>query len=87
MPEISRFYGIVIAMYFNDHEPPHFHVRYQCYRAVFNINTLGLITGTLPPRIQAMVVWWAGLYKEQLIDNWELCKNEQTPKHIPPLQR
>jgi hypothetical protein len=49
MPEISRFLGIVITMYFNDHEPPHFHVRYGELRATFSIDALQVLDGQLPP--------------------------------------
>lgn len=55
MPEISRFYGIVIKMYFGDHAPPHFHAEYAEDRAVIGIETLALIGGRLPPRALGLV--------------------------------
>ena len=58
MPEISRFYGIVIQMYFGDHPPPHFHAHYTGQRAVIDIETLAFIDGELPPR--AGVLSWSG---------------------------
>lgn len=56
MPEISRFYGIIIRMYFNDHNPPHFHAAYSGSEAVIDINTLAVIAGRLPPRAMGLVV-------------------------------
>lgn len=87
MPEISRFYGVIIYMYFNDHNPPHFHVKYQEYRASIAIDNLGIQEGELPPRIQGLVVRWGALYKTHLLANWENIKNEQEPDKIPPLRR
>ena len=59
MPEISRFYGIIIKMYFAEHNPPHFHAEYQDYKAEYAIITLDLIAGKLPPRAHALVLEWA----------------------------
>ena len=55
MPEISRFLGIIIRMYFKDHNPPHFHVNYEKYEASININDFGIIDGNLPPRIHPLL--------------------------------
>jgi len=59
MPEISRFYGIVIKMYFDDHNPPHFHAEYGEHEALIEINTLALIAGNLPARAMGLVTEWA----------------------------
>lgn len=59
MPEISRFYGIVIAMFYNDHAPPHFHARYVHYEAQVRIDPMGILEGELPKRATAMVLEWA----------------------------
>ena len=67
MPEISRFLGIVITMYFNEHNPPHFHIRYQDHLAIINIENLTLIDGKLPPRVFSLVIEWAMLHQEELI--------------------
>ena len=56
MPEISRFYGIIIRMYFNDQNPPHFHAVYSGSEAVIDINTLAVIAGQLPPRAMGLAV-------------------------------
>ena len=62
MPEISRFYGIVIKMYFGDHNPPHFHAEYGDKQVVVNLNTLVIIAGKLPPRAMGLVTEWATLH-------------------------
>jgi len=59
MPEISRFLGIVIAMFYNDHAPPHFHVKYNDFRASISLDSLEILEGSLPKRVQALVVEWA----------------------------
>jgi hypothetical protein len=56
MPEISRFFGIVIQMYYNDHAPPHFHVRYGNHRALIAVETLAVLKGELPPRALGLVI-------------------------------
>lgn len=84
MPEISRFLGIVIKMYFSDHNPPHFHAYYGEHEAVFLIDTLEVIEGKLPARVVWLVVEWAELHKKDLQKNWELMKKEKFNK-IKPL--
>jgi hypothetical protein len=59
LPEISRFFGIIVAMFYSDHPPPHFHVRYGSRRAVVDIATLSVLQGSLPPRALGLVVEWA----------------------------
>lgn len=71
MPEISRFLGIVISMYFDDHNPPHFHVRYNEYRAVVDIHTLNILGGILPARVRGLVEEWAELHQGELLSMWE----------------
>ena len=70
MPEISRFLGIVIYMYFNDHNPPHIHVKYEGFRATLNIQTLSLLEGKLPSRVLGLVIEWAELHQHELLTNW-----------------
>jgi hypothetical protein len=69
MPELSRFLGISILMYFDDHNPPHFHVKYTDHRAVISINNLTLLEGRLPARVLGLVMEWAELHKEALLKN------------------
>jgi len=85
MPEISRFLGIVINMYFNDHNPPHFHVRYEDHRAVVGIDPLELREGHLPPRVLGLVMEWAEIYQGELRRNWTALATEGTFTRIPPL--
>ena len=85
MPTISMFYGILIRMYWNDHAPPHFHVEYGEYRAQYLIETLVLSRGQLPRRAHALVLEWAAMYRNELMEDWELCELKQQPKMISPL--
>ena len=70
MPEICRFLGIVISMYFNEHNPPHFHVRYNEFRAVVSIRTLNVVDGHLPARVRGLVEEWAELHQQELMAMW-----------------
>ena len=85
MPEISRFLGIIIAMFHNDHNPPHFHVRYGSYKAMMSIETLAVLEGELPSRIRGLVVEWASLHQTELKEDWELAKQKKELKDIEPL--
>ena len=85
MPTISTFYGIVIAMYWGDHTPPHFDALYGEHEALIEIATLAIIRGSLPRRAQALVLEWAREHREDLLGNWDLCSRNQTPSRIPPL--
>lgn len=82
MPVISRFYGIIIKMFFLDHNPPHFHAIYNEYNALININTLEIIEGDLPKKAEALVLEWAKNYQKDLIEIW----NSQEFKKLPPLE-
>lgn len=84
MPNISFFYGIAISMYFDDHNPPHFHARYQGYEAVVTFDG-ELIKGKLPEKQLKMVQVWAEIHKEDLLTNWELLKDGSAEK-IEPLR-
>jgi Domain of unknown function (DUF4160) len=71
VPELCRFLGITIAMYFDDHNPPHFHVHYNEHRALMEIQTLNIISGSLPARIRGLVEEWAELNQEALLNMWQ----------------
>lgn len=86
MPIISRFFGMVIRMFFNEHAPPHFHVEYAEYKGVINIRTLELTEGKLPRRALELVRDWAELHQEELMRDWELCQQHQQPVQIAPLE-
>ena len=66
MPEISRFLGIVIAMYYNEHNPPHFHARYGNFKIEISIKTLTILAGKLPPKALGLVMEWATLHQDDL---------------------
>jgi hypothetical protein len=86
MPEISRFLGIVIRMYFFDHEPPHFHASYAGQEARVGIDPIVLLGGGLPPRSFALVVEWATLHQGGLLDNWLRLHSDAPPRRIAPLE-
>lgn len=85
MPEICRFFGIIIRMFFDDHEPPHIHVEYQGYKAVFDL--MGNITGgDLQSRTAVRLVReWIDLRSKELRQNWELAQAGKELKKISPL--
>jgi len=85
MPEISRFFGIVIKMYFADHPPPHFHAEYGEHGAVIDIHTLTVIGGDIPPRALGMVIEWASQHRRELLDLWDRAAHNQPLYKIPPL--
>lgn len=85
MPEISRFFGIVIRMYFDDHLPPHFHAEYGEYKAVVEIQSLIVIGGYFPPRALGLVVEWATLHRDELLEVWDRAVKLQPLPKIPPL--
>jgi hypothetical protein len=86
MPEICRFLGIIITMYYGDHAPPHFHVRYNDYMALVDIQNLRLLEGKLPPRVMGLVMEWATLHQEALIANWQRAVSYQPVEPIAPLE-
>ncbi|MBI3609551.1 MAG: DUF4160 domain-containing protein [Nitrospirae bacterium] len=85
MPEISRFYGIVIYIFFREHDPPHFHAIYGEHEALIGIQTLSVFAGRLPARSLGLVVEWAELHKEELMEAWTRARNHQLPNKIEPL--
>jgi hypothetical protein len=86
MPEISRFYGIVVGMFYDDHPPPHFHVRYGRYQAVMTIHEFAVTHGRLPPRALGLVVEWATKHRAELLRNWEAIENGRRIRKITPLE-
>ena len=85
MPEISRFYGIVIAMFYSEHNPPHFHARYGKNKIAVEIRTLRVLEGTLPPRAMGLVMEWASQHQDELLANWEEARDDRPPRTIDPL--
>ena len=86
MPEISRFYGIIIAIFYDDNNPPHFHARYGKQKVAIAIKTLNVLEGKIPARALGMTIEWASMHKEELLKDWELAKNNQPPNKIEPLK-
>jgi hypothetical protein len=86
MPEISRFFGIVIRMYVNDHFPPHFHAVYGEFEALINIETLAVYRGDLPRRALALVHEWAEQHRDEIRDDWERARKGETLQPIAPLE-
>jgi len=85
MPTISAFYGILIRMYFNDDAPPHFHARYGEFEATVAIETLEIIEGELPSRALILVREGAMMHREELREDWRLCRTNSVPEKIDPL--
>jgi len=86
MPELSRFYGIIIRMFYGDHPPPHFHAAYQGEQVQVDINTLEVIAGRIPRRALVLVLEWAALHRQGLRDAWTLASRSQEPPRIDPLE-
>jgi hypothetical protein len=82
MPEVARFYGIVIKVFFGNHSPPHFHAIYGEYNALVSIESLEIIEGDLSSRAQKLVLEWATLYQQDLSQMW----NTQEFRKLPPLK-
>lgn len=85
MPVISRFYGIAIVMYFNDHNPPHCHARYSGYEAIFNFEG-EMLEGELPPRAAGFVREWIARHQSELGTNWEKARAGEPLDFIAPLE-
>lgn len=86
MPEVSRFFGIVIRLFFNDHEPAHFHATYGEHEALIEIETLAIYRGELPRRALALVHEWATLHRDELRHDWELARSARPLDPIAPLE-
>ena len=84
MPTISMFYGIIIRMYYDDHNPPHFHAFYGDYKAIFSFDG-EIIEGTMPSSKKKLIITWTLIHKEELIANWQLAKNSEILYNINPL--
>jgi hypothetical protein len=85
MPEVTRFFGIVVRMYFRDHSPAHFHAEYGEYEALVEIETLSILRGELPRRAMALVLEWAALHRAELRADWERARGGTPLKSIAPL--
>ncbi len=86
MPEVSRFFGIVVALYYNDHEPPHFHARYGRQHALISIQSLSVLRGSLAPRALGLVMEWAAIHQGELLEDWNLARAQKPLNPIEPLE-
>ena len=86
MPELSRFFGLVILMYYRDHPPPHFHVRYGEQRAIIDIGSLAVLQGRLSPRALGLVTEWAALHRAELAEAWERAQRQEPRGQMAPLE-
>ncbi len=86
MPEISRFFGIVIKMFWDDHNPPHFHAEYGGSKALVDIRTLSAFAGRLPPRVTGFVIEWATLHQQELLEDWRRAQAQDALRKIDPLE-
>jgi len=86
MPELSRFYGIIIRMFYGDHAPPHFYAVYQGEEIKVNINTLEVMEGGMSRRARALVLEWAALHRAELRQAWDMASRNQEPSKIAPLE-
>lgn len=86
MPQISRFFGIVISMFFNDHNPPHFHAQYGEEECLISILDLTVIEGKISGRALGMVIEWATLNQQELLENWEKASKMEPLVKILPLR-
>lgn len=84
MPEISRFYGIVIRMFYGDHRPPHFHAVYGDNEVTVDIQS-GAIEGRFPRRALSLVMEWLDVHRDELMSNWGKLENDLAPDKLDPL--
>jgi hypothetical protein len=87
MPEISRFFGIVILLNFNDHAPPHFHAQSGDEELLVSIKDLSVLHGNMSARNKRLVMRWASLHKDELLHAWDDSQSHVTPEKIEPLHR
>ena len=85
MPRISTFYGIVIAMFWDDHPPPHFHAQYGEHHATISVDDFAVIEGVLPRRALKLVIEWATIHQHELRENWRRAQMHQPVVPIEPL--
>ena len=85
MTQISYFLGVIIRMFYRDHNPPHFHAFYADFEGIFDIEKNELIGGELPPRVLGIVTEWTALHQDELLENWERARQQESLKTIAPL--
>ncbi len=83
---MTRFFGVIITLNYNDHPPPHFHVRYGEQKAIISIQSLALLGGRLSPRVFGLVMEWAAMQRAELLEDWELARQQAPLMKINPLE-
>ncbi|MGD0655873.1 MAG: DUF4160 domain-containing protein [Thermoguttaceae bacterium] len=86
MPVVSRFFGIAIAFYWEDHLPPHFHAKYSGDEAMIDIRTGEVLRGDLSKRSLALVQEWRKMHTSELLEDWERAKQRKPLVYISPLE-
>ena len=86
MPTISEFFGILVRMYYDDHNPPHFHAYYGEHEALISIETMEILEGTLPRRAKSMIIEWAVEHRQGLLEDWTWAEQHRPLKKIEPLE-
>ena len=86
MPQISRFFGIIISMFYDEHNPPHFHATYNEFEAEIGIKDLVIMEGQLPSRVLGLVIEWASIHQSELFMNWERMEKGEIIFKIEPLK-
>ena len=86
MPEISRFFGIIIAMYYHDHAPPHFHAKYAGSESTIDIRSGNTLSGGLPARAHNLVLEWLELHRTELLEDWQPAQEHKPLNRIEPLE-
>ncbi|MFN5425686.1 MAG: DUF4160 domain-containing protein [Bacteroidota bacterium] len=82
---MSFFLGVIIRIFYRDHNPPHFHTFYADFEGIFDIEKNELIGGELPPRVLGIVTEWTALHQDELLENWEKARQQESLKTIAPL--
>ena len=85
MPQISYFLGVIIRMFYRDHNPPHFHAIYADFEGIIDIEKNELIGGELPPRVLGIVIEWTAIHQVELMQNWERARQQEPLLDIEPL--
>lgn len=86
MPELSRFFGIVVKMFWDEHNPPHFHAFYSGDEVLIDIRSLSIFAGRLAPRALGLVIEWATLHQQELLRAWERAQRQESLERIAPLE-
>lgn len=85
MPILSMFYGVIISMFYKDHNPPHIHIQYAEYKAIVDFNG-DILEGELPVKQRKLIEAWIVLHQDELYANWQLAKDKQGLFKIDPLK-